>query len=491
MRAAFFQSPLIRFELCGAYAAQFVVVKLEAHILVIDLHPCDGEGEGLCRILQNSTLFTSVIRHVTPDASGAAGQKQMLAACGVEFKPSIVFLVSSNTNTGLADLLTRTTEEFGCCVFAVVDTASSQETVVLLQAGAVDVFSPPLTSRDLLPRVWRQLDHTARRSLRSYSLTENLGLRSLVGEAGVFLEAVRKIPVAAGCDASVLITGETGTGKELFARAIHYLSARARRPFIAVNCGAIPTDLVENELFGHAAGAYTGATASHAGLVAESEGGTLFLDEIDCLPLLAQVKLLRFLQDREFRPLGSARLRKADVRVIAATNVCPENALRERRLRHDLYYRLNVLPVQIPPLRARRIDIPLLASHFLKKYAVEFDKVALTFHPDAIAALTNYDWPGNVREFEHVVERAVLLCEEACIGPTQIVLPVAAAPHAISFREAKAREVDQFERRYIEDLLDTHGGNISQAARAAQKNRRAFFELMRKHGLSRTNHHLV
>ena len=467
-------------------------MTLEGRILVVDLVPADGGATTLCRLLRQSTLFSPDIRQISVEPSKRSALKQTLADCRLTFSPSIAFLVSSPAVAGdVAGLLRDLNDVFECGVFAVMDTRGPQETVALLQAGAVDVLSPPLASRDLLPRVWRQLDYAARRRVDTYALAEQFGLRSLIGQGHDFLAAVRKIPVAAKCDAGVLLVGETGTGKELFARAIHYLSARATRPFISVNCGAIPTDLMENELFGHAAGAYTGANGSRAGVVAESEGGTLFLDEIDSLPLLAQVKLLRFLQDREFRPLGSTRTRKADVRVVAATNTDLEEALNTGRLRRDLYYRLNVFPIQLPPLRERRRDVALLAAHFLQKYVAEFDKPVTAIDPDAMLALTNYDWPGNVRELEHIVQRAVLLCEGPFIRLGDIALPVATARRPLSFREAKAREVEQFERRYLTDLLELHAGNISRAARAAQKNRRAFFELLRKYGLSRTNQRTV
>ncbi len=279
----------------------------------------------------------------------------------------------------------------------------------------------------------------------------------------------------------MLITGATGTGKELCARAIHYLSPRAGQPFVPVNCGAIPVELVENELFGHERGAYTGAAHAQHGLIHEARGGTLFLDEIDCLPLMAQTKLLRFLQDHEYRPLGSARVRRADVRVIAASNVDLEEAVREGRVRRDLYYRLNIIQLVLPPLRERREDIPLLARHFLAEYAAEFDRPAADISPDAMQALVSYDWPGNVRELEHTIERAVMLCGAEVLGGGDIVLPGRGGAADESFRQAKARVVADFEKSYVEHLLVSHEGNISGAARAAHKNRRAFWQLIRKH----------
>jgi DNA-binding NtrC family response regulator len=300
----------------------------------------------------------------------------------------------------------------------------------------------------------------------------------------MFLAETRKIPLLASCDGRVLILGQTGTGKELFARAIHYLSPRTTHPFVAVSCGAIPVDLLENEMFGHSKGAFTGATTSELGLISEAEGGTLFLDEVDCLPLLAQTKLLRFLQEGEYKPLGSSKSLHADVRVIAASNIDLEQAVRDRKLRHDLYYRLNIARVNLPALCDRRGDIPLLAEHFLTKYAHEFDRSARGLSETAMQKLIFYDWPGNIRELENTVERAVMLTETECIFDTEIVLPDAEISlEDESFQEIKARVITRFERTYLENLMATYHGNVSHAALAAKKNRRAFWALISKHDL--------
>ncbi len=294
-----------------------------------------------------------------------------------------------------------------------------------------------------------------------------------------------RLPTLAACGANVLIVGETGTGKEVCAQAVHYLSARAARPMVAVNCGAIPAELVEAELFGHVKGAYTTAHASRSGLVQEAEGGTLFLDDVDCLPLQAQAKLLRFLQEHEYRPLGSNAVRRADVRVVAASN-CDLYALsRQDRFRQDLYFRLNVLNIALPPLRDRREDLPVLALHFARSFAREFDRPARTLSSAALAKLAQHDWPGNVRELQHVIERAVVLASGALLGAADIDIDLAAPSRddglQVSFRDAKKRVVDAFERDYIERLLEAHAGNITNAARVAKKDRRALFELIRKH----------
>lgn len=307
----------------------------------------------------------------------------------------------------------------------------------------------------------------------------------IIGESPAFLAELEKVSWAASCKSSVLIFGETGTGKEVFARMIHDLSGRAHKSFTPVNCGAIPIDLVENELFGHERGAYTGASMSHVGLVGEASGGTLFLDEIDSLPLMAQVKLLRFLQEKEYRSLGSARTVKADVRIISASSIDLKEAIAAGKLRQDLYFRLNVVNITIPPLRARLEDIVPLAEHFLLKYSIEFEKPGRRFAPAALVKLVYYDWPGNVRELEHTIERALVLSNQEVIDEHHIVL-CESDPSSIheSFKKAKTAVITRFERDYVRTVLRAHKGNITRAASAAKKDRRAFVHLMRKHDIA-------
>ena len=303
----------------------------------------------------------------------------------------------------------------------------------------------------------------------------------LIGQNSLFLEEIEKIPIVSKCDSSVLVHGQTGTGKEVCVRAIHYLSNRASKPFVAVNCGAVPPDLAENELFGHKYGAFTGASRDKPGLIQEAEGGSLFLDEIDSLPQAAQVKLLRFLQEKTYRPLGCTREFKANVRVIAAMNIDPEESVQLGRLRKDLFYRLNVISIELPLLRDRLDDIPLLADHFLKKHSSAYGK-RLRLSPGALRTLKSYEWPGNVRELEHVIERAVIFAQEEVIDE----LPQFGAgteKEPLSLKEAKQRVVEEFEKRYISDLLTIYNGNISKAALAAKKHRRAFLYLIQKYGI--------
>jgi len=306
-------------------------------------------------------------------------------------------------------------------------------------------------------------------------------LRRLIGESSAFVNLIEKIPQIANCDANVLITGETGTGKELYARAIHYCSSRAGRPFMPVNCGAIPADLVENELFGHERGAFTSAVTLQTGLVEEANGGTLFLDEVDCLPTFAQVKLLRFLQEKEYRPLGSARMRHANVRVIAASNVNLEEAVGNGKVRQDLFYRLNIISLMLPPLRERLEDIPLLARHFLEKYSREMNKEPPDLQSDALQIMMAHGWPGNVRELEHAIERVTVWCNGPVIRGSDLNLVLPTVMPRQSLQEAKASQVARFEKSYIQGVLRACRGNISKAARLAQKNRRAFWQLIQKH----------
>ena len=310
--------------------------------------------------------------------------------------------------------------------------------------------------------------------------------RSLVGQSDCFLRAVGRIPTVARSNTVVLLSGESGTGKELFARAIHYESFRQNKPFIPVNCGAVPDHLFENELFGHIRGAFTDAAFEQKGLVAEAEGGTLFLDEIDALNLSGQVKLLRFLQDGEYRPLGSPKNRFADVRTIAATNTDLKLRVETKLFREDLYYRLNIVSLYLPPLRERLGDIPILAAHFLSRYGCQYDRGSLCLSSGAIQKLLAYSWPGNIRELEAVLHQAVLLAPSLTIQPHDIAIssPCLNAESAeASLRGAKNRIIEEFERGYLISLLARHEGNISRASKAAGKDRRSFQRLLRKYGL--------
>ena len=338
-----------------------------------------------------------------------------------------------------------------------------------------------------LPQVLRDQRDTHTPS-PTEEMTARLHLVGIVGDSASFLQVLNQALRVAPVDATVLLCGETGTGKELVARAVHYCSPRQAQPFVPVNCGALPEHLVENELFGHTKGAYTDASAAERGLVAEAEGGTLFLDEVDTLSASAQVKLLRFLHDRAYRPVGSAKSITANVRVLAATNAELWQLVQTKRFREDLYYRLHVIALRLPPLRERPDDIPRLARHFLQHYSTHYSSGPRHFSAATLHKLLAYSWPGNVRELETVIQRAVLLTSSPVLQADDIALPLpypSATAKDASFCTAKAQAVAQFERTYLVNLLTAHAGNISRAARHAGKERRAFTRLLQKYDLNR------
>jgi two-component system response regulator GlrR len=347
-----------------------------------------------------------------------------------------------------------------------------------------DFLFEPYSEKELGARVLRVLESPSAAQDAAAKRGPLRRAHNLIGSNARFLEQCDRLESYAGCNATVLILGETGTGKEIFAQALHYISTRAAHPWIAVNCGAIPHDLIEDELFGHVRGAYTTALTSRVGLVKEAEGGSLFLDDVDCLPLAAQTKLLRFLQEREFRAVGSNARQRADVRVIAASNRDLAQWVARGEFRQDLYFRLNVLPIALPALRERRDDIPALAQHFVRQFARELDRPVQGLAPGALQRMLLYDWPGNVRELQHVLERGVLLAKGPLLEAQDVDCGRPADCETASFRSMKARVIEDFERGYIELLLRANGGNVTHAARAAGKNRRAFFELMRKHRIA-------
>ena len=314
-------------------------------------------------------------------------------------------------------------------------------------------------------------------------------LAKLVGEAPAFAQAIAHLPMVARASAPVLLTGETGTGKELVARAIHYLSDREAKPFVPVNCGSLPDTLLEAELFGHERGAYTDARDRRIGLIAQAGGGTLFLDEVDSLTSRAQVALLRIIQDNLVRPLGSSVEQRVDVRFVAATNLDLIGLVRGGTFREDLYYRLCVFVVGLPPLRERRTDILPLARHFLQKHALR-DRVTPRLASETEALLLSHGWPGNVRELENAVIRGINLAQGDRITPVDVGVsrPEETARNQESspkrsFQEEKRDVVISFEREYLARLLADHRGNVSHAARSAGKERRELGRLLKKHRL--------
>lgn len=459
----------------------------QGKLLLLDSNPTSGLCQMLQGVLESSNGLNAPLHHETLKTDVSHLHTKDISKIVSNFNPGTVFLISphslfNHTCTLLRSLRTKFTN---IPLLLVMDECPPEEVFDLLKLGATDFITPPLKPADILPRIWRLLEKNTPTETLHQTLMEKIGLQHIIGKDPVFLAEIQKIPLVAKSDATVLISGETGTGKEVCARAIHYLGPRADKPFIPVNCGAIPTELLENELFGHKPGAFTSAASSQPGLIQEADGGTLFLDEIDCLSATAQVKLLRFLQEKEYRPLGSQKVCKADVRVIAASNIKLDEAVKAGKFRQDIYYRLNIIHLVLPPLRERRSDIPLLAGYFLSNCAEEYDKQASEFSPDALQLLLLLDWPGNVRELEHVIERAVVLSDRRVIRKEDIVLPSPeTVVHVESFQEAKDRVIAQFETAYIQSFLLAHDGNITKAAQAAKKNRRAFWELIRKHHIN-------
>jgi two-component system response regulator GlrR len=353
------------------------------------------------------------------------------------------------------------------------------DAVSATQRGVFGYLTKPFDSQDLLQKVAAALE---------LSGGESAGGDSKGGEwrAGIITRSprmedlLRQARLVADSDASVLIFGESGTGKELLARAIHQASRRSTKPFVAVNCGAIPGDLLESELFGHARGAFTGAVQAHKGLFQAADGGTLFLDEIGDMPLPLQVKLLRVLQEGEVRPVGSTQSIPVDVRVVSATHRDLDSERAHGHFREDLFYRLNVVSLKLPPLCERREDIPLLAVHILRNLGERYRKSASTLAPDAMALLVAAPWPGNIRQLINLLEQAVALSPTPVIPATlvQAALKEDAAA-LVPFEEARKT----FERDYLVRLLKITGGNVTQAAQLAKRNRTEFYKLLQRHRL--------
>jgi DNA-binding NtrC family response regulator len=394
---------------------------------------------------------------------------------------------------------------------------SVEQAVSAVRLGAYHFLKKPFEGHAAVAITVAQAAEHKRLSLRTRRLEQTLEARErfgeLLGTSPEMIDVYRLIENVATTTSTVLITGESGTGKELVARAIHQTSPRAGKPFVPVNCAAIPKELVESELFGHVRGAFTGAQAARAGLFESAHGGTIFLDEVGDLPLAAQVKLLRTLQEGEVKRVGSDETRIVDVRVLAATNVELKACIEAGTFRTDLFYRLNVIGVRLPPLRERHDDVALLAYHFLEKYARRLGRDPKPLGKDALAALREYSWPGNVRELEHAMERAVVLAQGPEIArgdlPAEMRREPARAPQhetphavemslpprapssppkrrisgsltALPFAEAKRIATARFEEAYMSEVLRRAGGNLSEAARQAGVDRSNFKRILRR-----------
>ncbi|WP_019702691.1 sigma 54-interacting transcriptional regulator [Paracidovorax oryzae] len=345
--------------------------------------------------------------------------------------------------------------------------------------GVFTYLTKPYDAKDLLDKIAQALALSAPATRTPQA--DSTWRAEIVSRSNRMADLLAEARMVAQSDASVLLLGDSGTGKELLARAIHRASPRAARPFVAVNCGAIPEALLESELFGHMKGAFTDAHSNHKGLFQAADGGTLLLDEIGDMPPALQVKLLRVLQERAVRPVGASQATPVNVRIVSATHRDLEAAMATGQFREDLYYRLNVVTLTLPTLADRREDIPLLANHFLDQLARKYDKRLSGFSPEALKALTAAPWPGNVRQLYNVVEQACALSTTPLV-PLGLVQRALRTPTAqvLSFTEARQR----FEREYLVDLLKMTDGNVADAARLAQRNRTEFYRLLQKHALT-------
>lgn len=459
-----------------------------ARVLLLNCSPMGSLGKELDEILTLAPHPNIKLEIQTVDLDRAACRSIQVAQMIDSFKPHLCFLILSlnflTEARKLLQLIRR--KEKTIPVMMLLEKVQPDRIFKLLgDEIAVDFATAPLKEVDVLPRFWQLLKRGCVLEKTEPTVKQNLGLNCLIGQSPAFIREIDKVSLLSQVDETVLISGETGTGKELCARAVHYLSRRANMPFVPVNCGGIPVELIENELFGHQAGAFTGAVTAKSGLIQEADRGTLFLDELEGLPPTAQIKLLRFLQDGEYRALGSTKTLTADVRIIAATNTKIEEAIKAGLIRQDLFYRLSVIPIVLPPLRERPEDVLLLARHFLDQYAEIFKKPVSDFSAGAIRKLTLYQWPGNIRELENVVKRGILLSKSSEISSDGINLSQRDKPaYEESFQQVKHRVIETFEKNYIKELLTTYDGNVTKAAQSARKHRRALWQLIQKHHIN-------
>ena len=377
------------------------------------------------------------------------------------------------------DLIRHIRENFkNIEVMMITGYASIQGAVKAVKTGAEDYLAKPFTDEELFSAVRRALDKLHSRRTKQYQ-THHISTASygLIGGSGAMRKVFDAITKASSTSATVLVTGESGTGKELVARAIHYNSSRASSPFVPVNCGGIPETLLESELFGHVKGSFTGATESRAGFFQTADGGTIFLDEISETSLSMQVKFLRVLQDKEVYMVGATRSRKVNVRIIAATNKDLGNLIKKEVFREDLFFRLNVITIAIPPLRDRKDDISSLINHFASKFAKEFDKPALRFSDKALRALKNYDWPGNVRELENMVQRLVVMTDGHTIDVPDL-------PSLMRFSALRNvglnRTLAEVEAEYIRNVLSSVDNNKTKASQILGIDRKTLREKLQK-----------
>jgi DNA-binding NtrC family response regulator len=430
------------------------------------------------------------------DVSGFGSSKDALGAVvdasqrGAAY--DVVLIDHSTPDHGSQEILETVQKNSPASRVIVMSTKDlDQVALEAMRMGAFDFIAKPINSSELRMRVERALrDREIESTPRSDRTRRPRKEDVIIGASPWIKTLFEQISMVATTDIAVAIYGESGTGKELVARTIHNLSHRFQKPFVVVNCAAIPESLLEDELFGHVRGAFTDARFDREGLFAAADGGTLFLDEIGEISLNMQAKLLRVLQSHEFRPLGGNRDVRVDVRIITATNRDLEKSVALGEFRQDLYYRVNVFPMVVEPLRERREDIPLLAHHFLLKYRQRVGKGIKGFTTGAIEKLSGYGYPGNVRELENKIHQALILAHGEWVTETDIPLaPMTAAERpridvSRSFRDAKKDVVENFERLYILEVIEKNQGNLAAAARQAGMDRKNLWALARKYGLN-------
>jgi len=421
-------------------------------------------------------------------------------AMGIVTAQPIDLVLSDVKMPGINGLeLVRQVHEFNPDLPCIVITGygSPESSVDALRAGAFWYLEKPFEQGhlDVVRRLAEQAIEHGRLKQENRRLQSQLQSRhrfeNIVGDSHALRRVLETVERVACTDSTVLVTGESGTGKELIARALHYNSLRAERPLVTVNCGAIPEELLEAELFGHVRGAFTNAVAHREGRFSMADGGTIFLDEIGDMSMNLQVKLLRVLQERTFEPVGSSKTQGVDVRVIAATNQRLTELIAEKKFREDLYYRLNVIPVEVPPLRERRADVPALVTHFIDVHAERNGLSVKGISPEAVERLCRHPWPGNVRELENLMERMVILRREGEIGLEDLPpeyrhaaeqpgsLAAELAPDGINLRS----ELDAIEARWIREALERTAWNKNQAAQLLQMNRTTLLEKIKKHDI--------
>ena len=401
---------------------------------------------------------------------------------------------------GGMEILRTFRKEYPDSIIIMITGFSTVETAVeAMKLGAFDYIPKPFTPDEVSIVVKKAIEKKSLMLENIYlrqELQEKYGFHNIVGKSKKMQEIYRIIAKVAMTDSTVLITGQSGTGKELIARAIHFNSPRREKQFVPVDCAVLSENLLESELFGHVRGSFTGAVTTKPGLFEVADGGTVFLDEVGNISLSIQAKLLRVLQEREFTPVGGTKAKKVDIRLIAATNKDLEKMIKEELFREDLYYRLNIVPLYLPALKERQEDIPLLAVHFLKKYAEEMGKAIKGFTPEAMERLMRYPWPGNVRELENVVERTVVMIDDEMIRVEHLILPGQQEKEILENqipmtsgelkeikKQVREKAVEEIERAFILSALERHQWNVTRAAEEVGMLRPNFQALMRKYNL--------